>query len=128
VRFEVKTAAAIGILLPVLETCRRGISHWAVDFSTMFEDYSAGALLLIGAWAAHRERTWGALFLLVAWAYITSMMSISLLDQAERTLRQTVTEPYNFLVILVKFLLWSICLVSLVVSFQRVSRQPLKES
>jgi hypothetical protein len=44
-RFEVTAAFAMGVMLPVLETARRGISHWTVNFTTMFEDYLAGALL-----------------------------------------------------------------------------------
>lgn len=50
-RFEVIAAFVIGVLLPVLEAARRGNTHWAVDFTTMFEDYLGGAVLLIGAWA-----------------------------------------------------------------------------
>ena len=43
-RFEAIAAATIGILLPVLETYRRGVGYWGVEFTTMFEDYVAGAL------------------------------------------------------------------------------------
>ena len=39
----------MGILLPALESMRRGLGEWAVDFTTMFEDHVAGALLLVGA-------------------------------------------------------------------------------
>ncbi len=120
-RFEVFAAFAVGLLLPILETCRRGVSEWSVDFTTMFTDYFAGALLLVGAWATYKSRTWGALFLVVAWAWVTSMMSLSLWDQIESSLRQTVTEPHNSSVIIVKFGLWSICLLSLVLSFKRAS-------
>ena len=74
-RFERIAAFAIGLLLPVLETCRRGIGHWRVDFTTMFEDYVAGALLLIGAWAAYRRRVWGPMFLVLAWAYLAGLVS-----------------------------------------------------
>jgi hypothetical protein len=87
VRFEVVAALAIGILLPVLETCRRGISHWSVEFTTMFEDYVAGAVLLIGGWSAFRGRPWGALFLVAAWGAIAGMMSNSLIDQVEHSSR-----------------------------------------
>ncbi len=41
-RFEIVAAFTIGALLPVLETLRRGISHWLVNATTMFEDYVGG--------------------------------------------------------------------------------------
>lgn len=121
-RFEVIAAFAIGVLLPVLETCRRGIGHWSVDFTTMFEDYVAGALLLVGWWASYRARHWGALFLVLAWAYVAGLMGSSFWSQLEETLRHTASEPDNLLVVIVKFLLWSTCIVSLALSFRRVLR------
>ena len=124
-RFEVIAAFIVGILLPVLETARRGINHWTVDFTTMFEDYVAGALLLIGAWASYRARSWGAVFLLLAWAYFTGLMSSSFWYQLEETIRHTSSEPNNFVVVIVKFLLWATCVSSLVLSFRRVARMPL---
>lgn len=122
-RFEVIAALVIGILLPLLETGRRGISYWSVDFTTMFEDYVGGALLLIGGWAAYRSRRWGILFLVLAWAYVTGMMGGSFWSQLEETLRDTSTEPHNLLVVSVKFLLWSTAVLSLVLSFQRASHE-----
>jgi len=120
-RFEVVTAFAMGILLPLLETGRRGISYWAVNFSTMFEDYVAGALLLVGAWATYRTRRWGPLFLLLAWAYVTGMMGGSFWYQLEDTIRGNATEPNNLLVVTVKFLLWATSVASLLFSFRRAS-------
>ena len=70
-RFEAKAALAIGILLPVLETYRRGLGHWNVEFSSMFEDYLAGALLLAGAWAAYRRHSSHGAILLAGWAWVT---------------------------------------------------------
>ncbi len=122
VRFEVIAAFTIGILLPVLETCRRGVGYWGVEFTTMFEDYVAGALLLVGGWASHRARPWGATFLVLAWGYVTGLMSSSFWSQLEETLRQTASEPNNLLVVTVKFLLWSTCVVSLVFSFRTTLR------
>jgi len=121
-RFEVIAAFVIGVLLPVLETGRRGISHWTINFTTMFEDYLAGALLLIGGWAAYRSKSWGAVFLVLAWAYFSGLITSSFLGQLEETLRQTATEPGNGLVVVVKFLLWSVCVVSLVLSFRTATR------
>ena len=121
-RFEVIAGFAIGALLPVLETARRGISHWTINFTTMFEDYVGGALLLIGAWAAYRAKWWGAMFLVLAWGSISGLMTSSVLGQLEATLRQTATEPNNLLIVVVKFLLWTICIISLVLSFRTALR------
>lgn len=118
-RFEVIAAFVIGALLPVLETMRRGLSHWAVDFTTMFEDYLGGALLLIGAWASYRAKSWGATFLLLAWASMSGLMTSSFVSQLEDTLRGTATEPNNVVVVIVKFLLWGTCVTGLVLSFRR---------
>lgn len=117
-RFEIAAAFVIGALLPVLETARRGISHWTINFTTMFEDYAGGALLLIGAWAAYRRKSWGALFLALAWGSIFGLMTSSFIAQLESTLRQTASEPHNLLVVVVKSLLWLVCVVSLVLSFR----------
>src|SRR6188474_587666 len=117
-RFEVIAAFVMGVLLPLLETARRGITHWTINFTTMFEDYLAGALLLIGAWAAYRSKSWGSVFLVLAWAYFSGLITSSFLGQLEETLRQTASEPNNLLVVIVKFLLWSVCVASLVLSFR----------
>jgi hypothetical protein len=117
-RFEVIAAFALGILLPVLETARRGLSHWTIDFTTMFEDYLGGALLLIAAWAAYRRRTWATIFVVLAWGAISGVMTISFVSQLEDTIRQTAVEPHNALVVGVKFLLWLTCVTALVLSFR----------
>ena len=48
----------------------------------------------------------GPMFLLLAWAYVTGLMSSSFWYQLEETIRQTASEPNNGLVVSVKFLLW----------------------
>ncbi len=121
-RFEVIAALTIGVLLPLLETCRRGLGYWGVEFTTMFEDYVAGALLLTGGWASYRARPWGVAFLVLAWGYVTGLMSSSFWSQLEETLRQTASEPDNLLVVAVKSLLWGISVVSLTLSFRRAWR------
>jgi hypothetical protein len=124
VKFEVKAAFTLGVLLPALETCRRGIGHWSIEFTTMFEDYVAGALLLVGAWASYRGRPWGVTFLVLAWAYVAGMMGGSFWWQLEETLRGTSTEPHNELVVLIKFLLWGTAVLSLILSFRRAAHSP----
>ena len=87
----------------------------------MFEDYVAGALLLVAGWASYRARPWGALFLVLAWAYVTAMVGGSFWYQLEDTFRGTASEPNNLLVVIVKFLLWATCVSSLVLSFRSAS-------
>src|ERR1041384_5199810 len=122
-RFEIIAAFAIGVLLPLLETARRGIGHWAINFTTMFEDYLSGALLLIGGWAAYRSKSWGPVFLVLAWAAYFGLITSSFIGQLEETLRQTATEANNMLVVVVKFVLWSVCVVSLVLSFRTATQR-----
>jgi len=121
VRFETISAFVIGFLLPLLETYRRAIGHWAVDFTTMFEDYVAGALLLIGGWTSYRRHRWGTLLQVVACAYVSGMMGGSFWYQLEDTLRGNAVEQNNSLVVTVKFLLWSIAVGSLILSFRTAS-------
>jgi hypothetical protein len=120
-RFEAKAALAIGILLPVLETYRRGLGHWGVEFTSMFEDYLAGALLLAGAWAAYRRHVSQGPILLAGWAWVTGMMTISFADQVEVTIRGVDLEPMNTDVLVVKFLLLAISAAALIRSFRFVS-------
>jgi hypothetical protein len=119
-RFEATAAAIVGILLIVLETYRRGLAYWRVEFATMFEDYLAGALLLAGAIAAYRRRPSANALLLTAWAWVTGMMTISFVDQVEVTARGVDLEPMNTDVLIVKFLLLSISVVALLRSFRQV--------
>src|SRR5687768_4832576 len=117
-RFEIVAAFVIGALLPVLETVRRGISHWSIEFTTMFEDYAGGALLLVGGWAAYHEESWGRVFMVLAWGSICGLMTSSFVGQVEETLRQTASEPHNLVVVVVKFLLWTVSITSLVLAFR----------
>lgn len=122
-RFEAGAAVAIGLLLPVLETARRGFAEWGVHFTTMFEDYLGGALLLAGAWAAYRGLRWAAPFLLAAWGAVTGMMTVSLVSQIEDSIRATDLEEYNAVVLVVKFVLFGICTAALVSAFAAVTRR-----
>ena len=121
-RFEVRAALAIGILLPVLETYRRGFGYWRVEFTTMFEDYLAGALLLVAAWGALRARAWARDGLVIAWAWVTGMMTTSLISQIEDTVREGSPEPDNALVISVKTALFVVSACALISTLRSRAR------
>lgn len=116
VRFPLCAALVVGVLLPVLETLRRGLQHWLVETTTMLEDYVAGALLIVAAISVVRQTRHGPVLLVVAWAYVTGLMSTSFWDQLEATLRGIELEPHNTTVLAFKGLLWTTAVVSLVLS------------
>ncbi len=104
----------------MLETYRRGVAHWRVEFTTMFEDYLAGALLLAAGYASYRGLPSCSGLLLTAWSWVASMMTISFVDQVEVTIRGSDLEPGNTDVLVVKFLLLAVSLLALVCSFRAV--------
>jgi len=121
-RYGAKAAVVMGILLPALETYRRGFGEWGVNFTTMFEDYWAGALLLVGAAAVARRRPAGTLLLLVVWGGVTGMILIATVAQIESTLRGSSLEPRNMQVLVAKLLLLAFSASGLVSTFRDAAR------
>ena len=121
-RLEAKAALALGILLPALETCRLGLGGAGLDFTSKLPDYFAGALLLVGAWAAHRHRSWAVPFLVAAWSWVTGLFANSTFDQALDTFRSTEAERYNAIVLTVKFLLCGTSALALALAFRSALR------
>jgi hypothetical protein len=119
-RFEIVAAFVLGVLLPVLETVRRGIGHWAVEATTMLEDYLAGAVLLVAGVAALRGAKFANALLLAAWSGVASMMTLSLISQVEDTVRAVDLEPFNSVVLGFKLLLWVTSSAALVQAFRLV--------
>jgi hypothetical protein len=115
-RFPLCAALVVGVLLPALETLRRGPGHWLIETTTMLEDYVAGALLIVAAITVLRRSRHGPVLLVLAWGYVTGLMSSSFWDQLETALRGTDVEPYHGTVLAFKGLLWTTALVSLVLS------------
>jgi hypothetical protein len=121
-RFEVIAAFVLGVLLPVLETLRRGFEHWAIESTTMLEDYLAGAALLAAGWAAARGAKFADPLLLAVWSGVGTMMTLSFIGQIEETLRAVELEPHNSAVLVIKSLLWASCAIAVGKSFHAVRR------
>ena len=119
-RFEVVAAFAIGLLLPILETARRGLGHWSINTTTMLEDYLGGGVLLLAGYCANRRTSVGGRLLLSAWAGVSGMLTLSLIRQIEVTLREEDLEPNNGGVLVIKLALWATCVIALVRSFGAV--------
>jgi hypothetical protein len=103
-RFEVIAAILLGVLLPGLETARRGLAYWSVNFTTMFEDYVAGIVLLVAAAGTYKRATWAPAWLIISWSGISFMMLVSTVSQVEKQMRGDL-EPHSLLVLAIKVLL-----------------------
>lgn len=114
-RINVSAAIGLGLLLPILETVRRGFDHWLVSFTTMFEDYLAGAALLVAAIASIRGKRWAPLSLVVVWSGTMFMMLISTVSQIERQIKEDL-EAHSENVLIIKIALFALSLGALVQS------------
>jgi hypothetical protein len=123
-RFEVIAAFFVGGMISVLETCleycRGGYKITAADFLANIDDYIAASLLLLAGFFAARAKAFSASFLVLAWAYCTSLMFSSFWGQVQDTLRSQI-EPENTLILCGKLVILSVSLVALVMSFRRAT-------
>ena len=121
-RYGAKAAVAMGVLLPALETYRRGFETWRTNFTTMFEDYWAGGLLMLCAWLASRRRPTAVLPLLAVWGSVTGGILIATIKQLEITIRGTDLEPRNTEVLIAKLLLLTFSASGLVATYRDAAR------
>jgi NADH:ubiquinone oxidoreductase subunit 6 (subunit J) len=123
-RIDIWAALGLGILLPTLETIRRGVDHWAVNFTTMFEDYVAGIGLLVAAVGALRRARWAATWMVIIWSGVMFMMLISSVSQVERQVSGLDPEHRGGLVLAIKLALFAVSLVSLGQAVREFRRSP----
>jgi len=117
-RINVWAAIGLGILLPTLETLRRGFDHWSVSFTTMFEDYLAGVGLLVAAIGAMKGARWAPHALIVMWSGTSFMLLISTVSQIEREFWSGEPEPRGGIVLAAKVVLLAIAVIALAQSFR----------
>jgi NADH:ubiquinone oxidoreductase subunit 6 (subunit J) len=123
-RIIVWAAIGLGILLPALETIRRGFDHWSMNFTTMFEDYLAGVGLLVTPVGALLGARWATPALVVMWSGTTFMLLISTVSQVEHHFWSADPEPRSGVVLIIKLLLFVVSLVALVQSLREFQRAP----
>jgi hypothetical protein len=116
----------LGIALPVLETIRRGFTHWLVNTTTMADDYIMGAVLLTAciSWSLNKKNA--KIVLVIAWAYVLGVMNAAFWGHFEGHLRGVVicdNNPAEAGAIVFKGVIWLIALICLLVSSISLSRQ-----
>ena len=121
-RFEVASAFVMGIVLPLITVCleyeRQGLTLSWTDIRGDLQDYVSAALLLIAGWLAARLRSLAPVFLVLAWAYFTSMMFGSLWSEIDDTLRGEV-ERLNGTIITGKAMFLALGLICLMLAVRR---------
>ncbi len=121
-RFEVASAYVLGVLLPLLETLRR-----RTDFSlpeAYLDDYIAGALLLLGAWAVTRRRPYGPYALAGAWGVLCGGLYYSFFGQLRNAVPEDVSGLPNRVVVAIKGILFAVAILALVRSITRPASAP----
>jgi predicted anti-sigma-YlaC factor YlaD len=102
------------------ETARRGIGYFAINATTMIEDYLCGVLMLWAAWLWFKKSAQAYLIMAVAWAYATGGMFVPFAAHLEAWLRNETFRPdhphTDIGSIVLKGVIWAVCLVCLVVT------------
>jgi len=117
-RFEVASAHAMGIALPVLETLRRRTNFETI--SGYVDDFIAGGLLLYAGRLAAKGRPQGPVLLAVAWAVLCGGLYGSFFGQLGR--EADVSGLPNPVVVAVKGALFAWALLALSRSVRFASR------
>lgn len=111
------------------ETARRGLGYFAVNATTMIEDYSSGAILLWAAWCWARRKENARVAMVAAWGYATGGMLVPFAAHLEAWIRGATFRPdhphEDINSIVLKGVIWAVCLLCLVISLRNhSSREP----
>ena len=83
----------MAIVFMVGETARRGLSYFAVNATTMLEDYLCGAILLWAAWSWARRQKMAPTVMATAWGYATGGMFVPFAAHLEAWMRGVTFRP-----------------------------------
>lgn len=95
------------------ETSRRGLGYFAVNATTMIEDYLAGAMLLWAALSWSRKQPIAPKLMAGAWGFCAGGMFVPFAAHLEAWLRGATFRPdhphEDISAIVVKGVIWAIC-------------------
>lgn len=123
-RFSINAAFVFGIALPLLETIRRW--HQMAElryFFSWFDDYMLGAFLLFGAYKAHKNFTAGQKILSAGWGAATAGLFLSFIGQLDHLNNPDPAPVSSVTVALIKGAILLLCVVCLVGSLQKTSKE-----
>ncbi len=104
------------------ETSRRGLGYFAINATTMVEDYLCGALLLCAAVSWYRKQDVSSKLMAVAWGYATGGMFVPFAAHLEAWMRGVTFRPdhphEDIGSVVLKGVIWAICLACLIISLR----------
>ncbi len=117
----------MGLFFIAVETLRRGIGYFAINATTMIEDYVCGALLMTASYLAFSGRNSAHVTLVVAWAYATGGLLVPFLAHLEAWIRGVTFRPDHphdeVGIIVLKGIVWLICFACLLGSIRLLQRR-----
>jgi hypothetical protein len=115
-------AYVMGAIFILGETARRGLDYFAINATTMLEDYSSGILLLLAAAACTAKLSQSTMYLAGAWGYSAGGMFVPFFAHLEAYLRGATFRPDHPIEdvsgIIVKGVIWGICVVAFIASLR----------
>ena len=115
-------AYAMGAIFILGETSRRGLDYFSINATTMLEDYGSGLLLLLAAAACTAKMANASLYLAGSWGYAAGGMFVPFFAHLEAYLRGNTFRPDHPIEdvnsIIVKDIIWGICLVFFIASLR----------
>lgn len=112
----------IGLVFIIGETLKRGIGYFAINATTMFEDYLGGAVLLLAAWVWFKGYKVAPKLMAAAWGYSAGGLFVPFFAHLEAWLRGATFRPDHDIQdvrsIVIKGVLWAISLVCLIITLR----------
>jgi len=117
-RFELVAALALSLIRPAFENV---FGQENLNLKTIFIDYSPSVFLLAGTFAIYRKKEWGIVFLPIAWAWATGMMTEGLLAEIVGVVQNSNADRRHSLILCARVIMWGTAIVATVLSFRRTA-------
>lgn len=108
------------------ETARRGLDYFAINATTMMEDYLCAVGFIVAVTAYHLKSKWASRFSIMAWAYSTGGMFVPFWAHFEAFLRDETFRPdhphTDVHSIILKGVIWSVSLIGLIIALRNEAK------
>lgn len=112
----------VGLVFIIGETAKRGLGYFAINATTMFEDYLGGAVLILAALVWARGAKVAPKLMAAAWGYTAGGLFVPFFAHLEAWLRGTTFRPDHDIQdvgsIVIKGVIWVISVVCLIVALR----------